>query len=294
MMDSTLQQEYDAFGPWLLEIKHVHDIPRTFADEFHLTDDILIAVKVPRPIERRQARPGQILYDGIVCLYKREIKILHREDDTVHVESVAYKDIVTIQDVRELLSGELRIQSNSRSYSIPYNMVSQDMIDHIVGILRDKYVGSQSTMVANEPEFPAIELPLLFKNALKKVQTSEKVSLLAYQPNMTLEGNASDEFERFENIYNSYTLYCSLFLRGEREIIVISSNKPIKRRLEVDNSYILTYIPYDHLRDMQIQKDNKFIGLRHLLLKFGHQTLEFMLDQHTTKEIRVHVLDTVH
>ncbi|WP_428239968.1 hypothetical protein [Gynuella sp.] len=293
-IDSTLQHEYDSFGPWLLEIKQAQDIPLVFVDYFQLTDEILLALKVPRPIERRDARPGQVLYDGIVCLYDREVKILHLEQQQVLVESVCYKDIVTIQDVRDLLMGELRIQTDHRSYSIPYNMVSQEMVDQVVHILRKKYICSDILIKLEDESFPNVELPLLFKNALNKLRANEKLSLLAYQPNMVLEGNSSDDYERFENIYNNYTLYCSLFLSAEREIVVISSNKPVKRRIEVDNSYILSYIPYSQLRDMQIEKDRRFIGLRHLQLKFGHQNLEFMLDQNTTRKIRVHVLDRVH
>lgn len=61
-------REYNAFGPWIYEIKHREDMPRCFLPWYNEVDKAPILLKVPVNRDRRDARPGQDLYRALVAV----------------------------------------------------------------------------------------------------------------------------------------------------------------------------------------------------------------------------------
>ncbi|MCU1433145.1 MAG: hypothetical protein JWP95_2250, partial [Actinotalea sp.] len=54
--DSTA--EYDAFGPWILEVRAVDDLPALFSRHPLDLGSARLVLKVPRQIARRDAHAG--------------------------------------------------------------------------------------------------------------------------------------------------------------------------------------------------------------------------------------------
>ena len=68
--------ELDAFGPWILRVGTSDELPPLFR---HVDlAGARAAVKVPRPIERRDARAGMDLYDALVVVRSDGVEVWSR------------------------------------------------------------------------------------------------------------------------------------------------------------------------------------------------------------------------
>src|SRR5262245_14614743 len=85
--------EHDRFGPWVLEVSDDDPPPSIFAPCLDRAEAPLLAVKVPRDIDRRDAHPGMDLYDYLVCLYADDIEIMRRDGRSVRRWMCPYRDI---------------------------------------------------------------------------------------------------------------------------------------------------------------------------------------------------------
>src|SRR5660398_172964 len=70
--------EYDAFGPWIYEVRRPDEVPRLFRSHPLDLANALLTVKVPREIERRVANPSMDLYDNLLSLGPESITVLSR------------------------------------------------------------------------------------------------------------------------------------------------------------------------------------------------------------------------
>ena len=84
-------------------------VPPLFQPYLTSEETPLLSVKVPRKIERRNARPGMNLYDYVVTLYHEELNILERVLDDVRSVTCPYRDIQCILHGEDLLAGRLRL-----------------------------------------------------------------------------------------------------------------------------------------------------------------------------------------
>ena len=58
--------EYDRFGPWIYEISEEDPVPPLFIDHIPTDKIPLMSIKIPRKIDRSEARPGWNLYDYVM------------------------------------------------------------------------------------------------------------------------------------------------------------------------------------------------------------------------------------
>ncbi|MFW5828504.1 MAG: hypothetical protein ACOCU4_10440, partial [Alkalispirochaeta sp.] len=103
------KREYDLFGPWVLEIENVEDVPQTFVSSVSLTEATELAFKVPRRVERRNVRPGDDLYDYLVTLDGEGISVHRRRSDGVDSQRIGYGRIAAVKTLYDLLHGELTL-----------------------------------------------------------------------------------------------------------------------------------------------------------------------------------------
>ena len=63
--DPELLREYDAFGPWIGEVRGEADMPRRFRPHWARLAGARFLLKLPAPIDRPAAQPGQDLYRAL-------------------------------------------------------------------------------------------------------------------------------------------------------------------------------------------------------------------------------------
>ena len=190
------EREYDSFGPWILYVNETDDIPDAFIDRFRWDDTIVTAFKVPRKVERRNTKVGKDLYDYLVILYKDRLEVMHISGDSPNTGSVRYDDILAVSKLVDLLHGELTISMREQRVIIPFNSVSEDLIDDVISKLE--------TFCTEGPEF---ELPQengeifpssqLYRNLLAREQQRKPYRLIASQPEFNSEKYEMRFWDRF-------------------------------------------------------------------------------------------------
>ncbi len=144
-------EEYDRFGPWILEITEADPIPMVFTPYVSDSEKPLLALKVPRPMERRNLSPGDYMYDYLVSLYDDRIVILARREGEADRFSLKYVDILALKNGEDLLDGHLIIYGPGMAYDLPYSTVSVELIRRVIMIIRERYTPPAEIANENSP-----------------------------------------------------------------------------------------------------------------------------------------------
>ena len=143
--------EYDRFGPWAIEVTAEDPPPPLFRPHLTRVDPPLLSLKIPRHIERRNARPGMDLYDYLVCLYEDDLMVMQRVGQEVRTETVLYQDVQYLRVSQDLLRGCLHLGLPGRPFELPYNTVSEALIERAVDLIRARYAGTVSPAAPGAP-----------------------------------------------------------------------------------------------------------------------------------------------
>jgi len=68
--------EFDAFGPWIDEVRTASAVPRLYRDYPLDLDAARLVLKVPRNIARRDALPTMDLYDHLLVVGPHDLTVL--------------------------------------------------------------------------------------------------------------------------------------------------------------------------------------------------------------------------
>lgn len=137
-------EEFDAFGPWILEVESREDVPRLYRGHPLDLESAEMVLKVPRRIWRRDANPDMDLYDNLIVAGPDAITVLSRRGDRYEATELPYRRIAAISSSVSLLDGRLLIHdADGRlpaglAINVRYNSVSNDLIQRLVHLLRAK------------------------------------------------------------------------------------------------------------------------------------------------------------
>ncbi|QEN03919.1 hypothetical protein EW093_04130 [Thiospirochaeta perfilievii] len=101
-MDSFVK-EYNMFGPWIFKLDNIWDIPSHFREYVNLENDLEFAIKLPINADRRDVKPGMVLYNRLIILDKNKMKILKERDGSISSYYIAYSEIISITNTTNLL-----------------------------------------------------------------------------------------------------------------------------------------------------------------------------------------------
>lgn len=136
-------REYDRFGPWALQISDEDPPPPLFEPHLRAFETPLLAVKIPRRIERRDAQPGMDLYDVVVSLYARDVDVLRRVDGGVQRETFAYDEVELVHVREDLLHGRLRLGLRDGTVELSYITISHPLMARVVALIRERYISAE-------------------------------------------------------------------------------------------------------------------------------------------------------
>jgi hypothetical protein len=249
--DATDRREYDRFGPWALEISEDDPVPPQFAG--HVSrDDAIVRVKVPRPIARRDAHPGMPLYDYLLSLYPETMVVLRRDGGSVRERIIGYDHIHHLSVSADLLRGRLHLAVPDAPVTLPYNTVSREVMDRVVGLIRERYHRSPAAVAAELPTTVASgELSFYFKGLLNERHTEgiDSAALLA-QPEVVLAGVEPSIWRRLLFGLVDRRLLESLHLSDGRELEVVDRGRPFAYRWETTYGRRATYIPLENVLEV--------------------------------------------
>lgn len=154
----TSTAEYDAFGPWIDEVRSPQDVPRLFRAHPLDLGTAHLVLKVPRNISRRDATPDMDLYDHLVVLADDELTVLTRLGAltdageplaSVYDEARGYRtwssrptDVVAMRDVTSMLNARLDILTqDGRALTLRYNGSAAEGVQRLVDEIRAAHDG---------------------------------------------------------------------------------------------------------------------------------------------------------
>lgn len=137
-MDTT--PEFDAFGPWIYEVRTPEEVPPLYRAHTIDLQAARLVLKVPRAIERRNATPTMHLYDHLLVAGPDELTVLSRTEDTYRERSVPYGRIGGVELSVSLLDGRLRLLdatpgSGGELAALSFNGVSLGSVEQLVDLL---------------------------------------------------------------------------------------------------------------------------------------------------------------
>lgn len=132
--------EFDAFGPWIYEVRTAEEVPPLYRAHPIDLQSARVVLKVPRPIERRNATPTMHLYDHLLVAGPDELTVLSRDGDAYRERSVPYGRIGAAQLSVSLLDGRLRLAdatpgTGGELLSLAFNGVSLGTVEELVDLL---------------------------------------------------------------------------------------------------------------------------------------------------------------
>ncbi len=185
--------EFDSFGPWILLINEDHAVPPLFQPLEKKLTGSLMAFKIPRDIERREANPAMNLYDAVMGILEDKIlifkRVLRDGRDGVQEIEIPLSEISGLRNNTYLLSGILTIYTAGKSIEIPYNTVSDEIIQEALGLIRKL----MPPMADNSSPFLSLAalpysrktMELEFINICNRVQKEDpQMQLISYQPSI--------------------------------------------------------------------------------------------------------------
>ncbi|MDF3001604.1 MAG: hypothetical protein K0Q48_1723 [Bacillota bacterium] len=278
--------EYDAFGPWIYEVNEEHPLPPLFVPYYKSGDNSRMVIKIPRNLERRNARPDMDLYDYVIGLYEDSIYILKRVDQHVEESRVYYSKIEGIEDHRRLLKGTLTIFLDRNKLVIPYNTVSSNIIVKLIGIIREKF--TQKSFEINSEFDPGEDfgVEVLYRNMLKDIKPIiPDIRVCAVQRSIPLKLARGNFAERIGHFLSRPILLNSLHLTNNKELIVFTRGRAIIKKGKANYDYSTIYIPIEKLGIIIPESDEKYGGLEAINLKLSAQEFRFYFEQTNRRSI---------
>ena len=251
------REEYDRFGPWAIEISDEDPPPPLFVPYLTRAEPTLLSIKIPRGIERRDARPGMDLYDYLVCLYEDALLVLRRVGREVRSETCRYQDVQRLGVARDLLRGNIHLGLPGRPCDLPYNTVSDDLMFRLVALVRQHYSRQdREAPRGRELEVRAGELSFYFERLLAtQRQQGTGMRLLAAQGTAPVCDPRMPAARRLLFRIASRRLLESMHLTDGRELMIVGRGPAYAYRWQAAYGTDTSYIPIANLRSVAWQED---------------------------------------
>ena len=272
-------KEYNRFGPWIFEISDDDPVPPIFQPFADISVPFILSFKVPRPIERRQASPGMDLYDYLITLREESLEILHRQGNEVKKRTAAYTDILSIRCSQDLLHGTVSLFTGEKTYSFPFNTVSEEIIDRMICFLLERFPRLESPREVEE-EIGADEKKLgsHFNRLLNKERRNDPQQRCFGAQGQVLVTSKDDSLVKrlWYGIIDKRTFESLHFCDGQ--VLKILGRTPLYRyRGRVDYRVNKIYIPLVFLTGMEWNPDPRQQDVMILKYNAGQESFAFAI-----------------
>ena len=231
-------REYDAFGPWIYEIKDERDTPRRFRAACGRHYGARILLKVPRNIERRDARPGMDLYVAVLAVYDHGVSLVRLIDERVVAQDLVWSDVAMLENYKDLLYSRMTLMlRDGGAFALEYNTVSSTLIREVTDFVRSHWTphGEAPRAFELDPVVPIADL--VFQNELDAKRRSGP------QPAVPIHAEPANRYCR--DAANRHRLSTGvMFLDAPNELIVINRGEPTRRFLEARYTMNCVFVPY--------------------------------------------------
>ena len=232
------RREYDAFGPWVYNIKAERDIPKRFraACERHRAARFLL--KVPRRVDRRDAHPGMDLYVAVLAVHNHGVSLMRLTGEGVTTQDAVWDEVAALESHINLLIGRWTLMlRDGGAFAVDYNAVSSDLMDKVTDFVRSRWIRHGEAPRVLEPDPPVTVADHYFRYELHAKRRSGP------QPVWPIHVEPRDRFCR--NAANRRRLSTGvMFLDAPDELIIVNCGKPTRRFFEPRYASNCIFVPY--------------------------------------------------
>ena len=229
-------REYDAFGPWLLPVGSAIEMPPRFRSAYDGLKGADYIVKIPRPIDRREACPGADLYGAVFAADADGFTLLSSPADTegFMAREVAWDEVAAVRSGHNLLHADFALLlEEGDALSVTYNSVSADLMTRVVAFARQRVAGPDE--FRSPPSGEAEEVEGFFFNAMLSEERRGGQFMLPihFDP----PGRPCRNAQNRRRVTTG-----TLILLSGAELVVIDRGAPMRRRFFAHYAYRRTYI----------------------------------------------------
>ncbi|WP_407343674.1 hypothetical protein [Pengzhenrongella phosphoraccumulans] len=278
--------EYDAFGPWIDEIRDPADVPRLYRDHPLDLANLRLVLKVPRNVARRDATPDMDLYDHLLAVGPASMTVLSRQGDGYSERRVAFDDIAAISDSVNLLDGRLVVHTLSGpAVTVGYNGASRQVVARLVRVLREL---SMEPVAARPPgtrqslgaDVPALELRDLGDRDVALVTLSREV--LRSEPGLRVlaahgrivripRGGAAT---RALHLARPMTLQGAIVCGDADLRLILGRRQWLVRGNRTEHSLSQLTVPLARFEAATVRDHPRYLGVRVVTLRAGEARLD--------------------
>lgn len=280
--------EYDAFGPWVYQVRTPDEVPRLFRDGPLDLDSSELVLKVPRNIARRDATPQMDLYDHLLAAGPDQLTVLSRQPGGYTTATVPYPGIAAIESGTDLLDGQLtfHLTTGEPALTVRYNGSSQAMVDRLVGVVRTRYLAGSTADVRlpsdardGDVEFEHFAADLALVSEYGAVLRSEPaVTFLAAHQRRVVTPRDSrglvGAVSRLVHFAWPMALQAAILCAEPRELTVIHRRAWWVRGHVPVHSVCRTTIPLERVDDLTVRPHQTYAGVVVAALRLGRTVLE--------------------
>lgn len=168
-------REYDRFGPWIDLISEPVDMPRRFRPWWDELSAARYLIKVPRPYDRHQIRPGMDLYEVVAAVLPDRVCVLRAEPDAVVRRDIARSEVVaTVRYCNLMLARWTLLLADADRVEIEVSSGSLPLIAEI-----DQYLMATPSPARKSTELVPLPAPAdhLFRSVIADLNTKADASL---------------------------------------------------------------------------------------------------------------------
>jgi len=290
--DFVTTPEYDAFGPWILDVTDADQVPRIFATFPIDFAAVRRVVKVPRNVIRRDANPQMDLYDHLLIADAERLTVLSREGSHYSILSLAYEQIAALRDSVNLLDGRLTIYARDGSVLVlPYNGTSRALIGEIMLAVRSEMLRTRPVRPAPaRPGLPLMRLDDLgrrdavFVSTTRELMRDEpKFRVLAAHGRSTVRprGGAAAQFS---HLLDPASLHGLVLLASDAELQIISRRDAITRNGAPVVSLARLVFPFANLTSVEAFEHPDYLEVHTVRLTLGSAAIDVPVPQSSLAE----------
>lgn len=153
------RREYDAFGPWVLEVTAEADRPPVFHDQKADFDGASLVIKFPIDRDRRDCRPGQVLYPAVWILRSDRFVRLRWDGHKVLRDECPLAEIAGVDRTTVLLRTDASVNLlDGRRWTQVFSTGSKSVVDTFFDRMLAPLKGAdQSPLPATSRKVGALE-----------------------------------------------------------------------------------------------------------------------------------------
>ena len=241
-------REYDAFGPWIYEIKDECDTPKRFRSVCRDHYGARFLLKAPRNVERRNVRPGMDLYDTVLAVRDDGLSVMRLAGESVATEDYAWREVAALESYKDLLYSRWRLLlRDGGAFTLEYSTVSSGLMTKVTDFARAQLASRRDAPRPHESDPGATIAEMIFKNELNARRRSGP------QPVTLLHAESANQYCR-DSLNRRRLSTGVMFLDAPDELIVVNRGEPTRRFLEARYALGCLFVPYAGVKAFALER----------------------------------------